>query len=144
MDSQRQVMAREEGLTMPHTVKVTTKPSGADRSWIEAGNFEVDEFGQKKWIRNRHPSKDKRLKVERADSGYASQMIDWIIVIPDNYPLTIAKITYDRRHPKKIDVLWEPSSATGKDLSREEKIKRVFELAPGNEELIELLKELLS
>ena len=130
---------------MPHTVKVTTKPSGADRSWIEAGSFEVDDFGQKKWIRHSHPTQDRRLKVERADAGYASQMIDWMIIIPDNYPLTIAKITYDRRHPKQIDVLWEPSSNDSvKILSREEKIKRVFELAKGNEELTELLKELLS
>ena len=126
---------------MSHTVKVTTKPSGADRSWIEAGGFEIDEFGQKKWVRHSHPTQDRRLKVERADSGYASQMIDWMIAIPDNYPLTIAKITYDRRNPKQIDVLWEPSSG-GKILSREEKIKRVFELAKGNEELTELLKEL--
>jgi len=127
---------------MPHTVKVTTKPSGADRSWIEAGNFELDEFGQKKWIRLSHPSQDRRLKVERGDSGYAGQLIDWMIVIPDNYPLTIAKITYDRRNPKQIDVLWEPTS--GEDSSREEKIKRAFELSQENEELTELLKELLS
>ena len=130
---------------MPHTVKVTTKPSGADRNWIEAGSFEVDEFGQKKWIRHSHPTQDRKLKVERADSGYASQMIDWMIVIPDNYHLTIAKITYDRRHPKQIDVLWEPpSSSIGKTLSREEKINRVFELVQGNEELTGLLRELLS
>ena len=128
---------------MPHTVKVTTKPSGADRSWIEAGSFEVDGFGQKKWVRHSHPTQDRLLKVERADAGYAGQMIDWMIVIPDNYPLTIAKITYDRRNPKQIDVLWEPSSS-GENVSREEKIKRAFELAQGNEELTELLKELLS
>ena len=128
---------------MPHTVKVTTKPSGADRSWIEAGNFAVDEFGQKKWTRHSHPTQDRRLKVERADSGYASQMIDWLIVIPDNYPLMIAKITYDRRNPKQIDVLWEPS-ARGQNLEREEKIKRAFELAQGNAELTKLLTELLS
>ncbi|MFQ6040593.1 MAG: hypothetical protein ACE5PV_07030 [Candidatus Poribacteria bacterium] len=127
---------------MPHTVRVTTKPSGADRSWIEAGSFEVDDFGEKKWIRRSHPTQDRRLKVERADSGYASQMIDWMIVIPDNYPLTIAKITYDRRHPKQIDVLWSPSSSE-QNLDREEKIKRAFELAQGNAELTELLKELL-
>ena len=101
---------------MPHKITVTTKPSGFDRNWIEVGTFEADAFNDRQWTRHSHPTQDKRLKISRADSGYASQNIDWIIEIPDNYPLTIAKITYDRRHPKKVEALWEPSSVDGTEV----------------------------
>ncbi len=123
-------------------ISVTTKPSGADRSWLEVGIFELDEFGRKEWVRQNHPTRDRHLKVDRKDSGYGSGTIDWVVLIPDDYPLTLAKITYDRRHPKKVEVLWEPAPSQ-RDLSREEKIQRVYELAEGNEELTSLLKELL-
>jgi len=124
-------------------ISVTTKPSGFDKSWLEVGTFKTDELGRKEWIRQNHPKQDRRLKAERKDSGYGSATIDWVVLIPEDYPLTLAKVTYDRRHPKKIEVLWEPAPVQG-DLIRKEKIQRVFELAEGNEELTNLLKELLS
>lgn len=123
-------------------ISVTTKPSGSDRSWLEVGTFKLDEFGRKEWLRHSHPTQDRRLKIDRKDSGYGSKTIDWVVLIPDDYPLTLAKITYDRRHPKKVEVLWEPSPVQ-RDLNREEKIQRAFELAEGNAELTDLLKELL-
>ena len=123
-------------------ISVTTKPSGADRNWLEVGTFKLDEFGRKEWIRHNQPRQDRRLKVGRKDAGYGNEKIDWVVLIPDDYPLTLAKITYDRRHPKKIEVLWEPAPVQS-DLNREEKIQRAFALAEGNEELTNLLKELL-
>jgi len=124
-------------------ISVTTKPSGFDRSWLEVGTFKLDEFGRKEWVRHSHPTQDRRLKVDRKDSGYGSGMIDWVVLIPDDYPLTLAQITYDRRHSKKVETLWEPTP-TQRDLSREGKIQRALKLAEGNEELTNLLKELLS
>jgi hypothetical protein len=41
-------------------------------------------------------------------------------------------------------VLWEPGAPNQTENTHESKKKRAFELAAGNEELISLLKELLS
>lgn len=123
-------------------ISITTKPSGFDKSRLEVGTFTIDELGKKEWIRHNHPTQDRRLKVERKDSGYGSATIDWVVLIPDDYPLMLAKITDDRRHPKKVEVLWEPAPVQG-DVNRPKKIQRAFELAEGNEELTKLLKELL-
>ena len=62
--------------------------------------------------------------------------------MPDNYPLTIVKVNYDRLNPRQLEVIWEPEGGTA-ETSREDKIKRVFELTSGNDELTNLLKELL-
>ena len=62
--------------------------------------------------------------------------------MPDNYPFTIVKVNYDRLNPRQLEVVWEPGSEMS-ETDRENKIKRVFELTSGNEELTNLLKELL-
>ena len=123
-------------------IKVTTKPNGAGRSWLEVGHFETDQFGRKEWIRQNVPHQDHRLKADRhySDRG---ETVDWILLVPDEYPLTIVKVNYDRLSPRKLEIIWEPGSKTP-ERTREEKIKRAFELAAGNEELIGLLKELLT
>ena len=122
-------------------INVTTKPNGAGRSWLEVGHYETDSFGRKQWIKREVPHNDRRLTTDRQYSD-RGETVDWIILVPDNYPLTIAKVNYDRLNPRQLEVIWEPEGGMS-DTNREDKIKRVFELSSGNEELTNLLKELL-
>lgn len=123
-------------------INVTTKPNGARRSWLEVGEFKTDQFGRERWDKDRTPTQDSRLEINREYSGYAGgQTIDWIISIPDDYLLTIVKVRFDRLNPKEYEVLWEPTGKLSDD--RESKIQRALELAKGNPELTSLLKELL-
>ena len=122
-------------------INVTTKPNGAGRSWLEVGHYETDSFGRKQWIKRDVPHNDRRLTTDRQYSD-RGETVDWIILVPDNYPLTIAKVNYDRLNPRQLEVIWEPEGGLSKT-DREDKIKRVFELTSGNEELTNLLKELL-
>jgi len=123
-------------------LNVTTKPNGAGRSWLEVGHFETDTLGRKQWVKKEVPHQDRRLKTDRhySDRG---ETVDWILLVPDEYPLTIVKVNYDRLSPRKLEVIWEPGGQTP-ERTREEKIQRAFELAAGNEELTNLLKELLT
>ena len=123
-------------------IEVTTKPNGAGRNWLEVGTFEIDSLGRKQWIKKNVPHQESTLTVDRQYSE-RGETIDWIVLIPENYPYALAKITYDRLKPKNLEVLWEPGSSTDSDNSRESKKKRAIELAAGNEELTSLLKELL-
>ena len=123
-------------------INVTTKPNGAGRSWLEVGYYETDPFGRKQWIKREVPHQDRRLTTDRQYSD-RGETVDWIILVPDNYPLTIVKVNYDRLNPRQFEVIWEPEGGMS-DASREDKIKRVFELTSGNEELTNLLKELLT
>ena len=128
-------------------IEVTTKPNGAGRNWLEVGHFETDTLDRKQWIKKNVPHQDSKLTVDRQYSA-RGETIDWIVIIPENYPFTLVKVTYDRLNPKQLEVLWapkgtpepEPESGT----TREDKVKRVFELAADNDELTNLLKELLS
>ena len=122
-------------------INVTTKPNGAGRSWLEVGRFEIDQFDRKQWIKRNVPHQDRHLKTDRRYSD-RGELVDWIILVPDDYPMTIIKVNYDRLSPRKVEVLWEPGSTT--EMGHEEKIKRAFELAAENEELTNLLKELLT
>lgn len=124
-------------------IEVTTKPNGAGRNWLEVGSFEVDSLGRKQWVKKNVPHQDSQLTVDRQYSP-RGDLIDWIVLIPDNYPLTLVKIMYDRLKPKDLEVLWEPSSSERLEDSRENKKKRAFELAANNKELTSLLKELLT
>lgn len=123
-------------------IEVTTKPNGAGRNWLEVGTFEIDSLGRKQWVKKNVPHQESTLTVDRQYSE-RGETIDWIVLIPENYPYALAKITYDRLKPKNLEVLWEPGSSTDSDNSRENKKKRAIELAAGNEELTSLLKELL-
>ena len=123
-------------------IEITTKPNGAGRNWLEVGHFETDVLGRKQWIKKNVPHQDTKLTVDRQYSG-RGETIDWIIIIPENYPFTLVKVTYDRLNPKAVEVLWSPDGTPESDNARDEKIKRVFELAAGNDELTKLLKELL-
>ncbi len=123
-------------------IEVTTKPNGAGRNWLEVGTFEVDVLGRKQWIKKNVPYQDSNLTVDRKYSE-RGETIDWIVLIPENYPYSLVKVTYDRLNPKDLKVLWEPGSSDKDEDSRENKIKRAFELAEGNDELTSLLKELL-
>ena len=89
------------------------------------------------------PHQDSKLTVDRQYSA-RGETIDWIVIIPENYPFSLAKVTYDRLNPKEIEVLWDPDGTPEPDTAREDKIKRVFELVDGNDELTNLLKELLT
>ena len=122
-------------------INVITKPNGAGRSWLEVGYYETDPFGRKQWIKREVPHNDRRLTTDRQYSD-RGETVDWIILVPDNYPLTIVKVNYDRLNPRQLEVIWEPEGGMS-ETSREDKIKRVFELTSGNEELTNLLKELL-
>ena len=123
-------------------INVTTKPNGAGRSWLEVGHFETDNLGRKQWVRQNVPHQDGRLKTDRQYSD-RGETVNWILLVPDEYPLTIVKVNYDRLSPRTLEVIWELGGHTS-ETTREEKIKRVFELALGNEELTNLLKELLT
>ena len=122
-------------------INITTKPNGAGRSWLEVGHYETDLFGRKQWIKREVPHQDRRLTTDRQYSD-RGETVDWIILVPEDYPLTIVKVNYDRLNPRQLEVIWEPEGGTP-ETSREDKIKRVFELTSGNEELTNLLKELL-
>lgn len=123
-------------------IEITTKPNGAGRNWLEVGHFETDTLGRKQWIKENVPHQDGKLTVDRQYSG-RGETIDWIIIIPENYPFSLVKVTYDRLNPKAVEVLWSPDGPPESEDARDEKIKRVFELAAGNDELTNLLKELL-
>ncbi|MCY4401927.1 MAG: hypothetical protein OXD54_05055 [Candidatus Poribacteria bacterium] len=123
-------------------IEVTTKPNGAGRNWLEVGTFEIDSLGRKQWVKKNVPHQESRLTVDRQYSE-RGETIDWIVLIPDNYPYALAKITYDRLKPKNLEILWEPGSSTDAGNTRENKKKRAYELAAGNEELLSLLNELL-
>ena len=123
-------------------IEITTKPNGAGRSWLEVGSFEVDSLGRKQWVNKNVPHQESKLTVDRQYSA-RGETIDWIVLIPDDYPLTLVKVTYDRLNPKDLEVLWELEASNRTKNSRESKKKRAFELAAGNEELTSLLKELL-
>ena len=122
-------------------INVTTKPNGAGRSWLEVGYFEIDQFNREQWVKRNVPYQDRRLKTDRRYSD-RGETVDWIILIPNDYPMTLVKVNYDRLNPRKVEVLWEPVSTSKED--REAKVKRAFELAAGNDELENLLKELLA
>jgi len=123
-------------------INVTTKPNGPRRSWLEVGEFKFDQFGKKRWVKDRTPDQDSRLESHREYSGYSGgQTIDWIIDIPDDYPLTLVKVLFDRLNPKRYELLWSPTGEVADD--REAKVKKAFELAKDNPELMSLLKELL-
>ena len=125
-------------------IEVTTKPNGAGRNWLEVGHFETDALDRKQWVKKNVPYQDSKLTVDRQYSA-RGETIDWIVIIPENYPFTLVKVTYDRLNPKALEVLWSPENETPEsENDREAKIKRVFELAAGNDELTNLLKELLS
>lgn len=124
-------------------IEVTTKPNGAGRNWLEVGSFEVDTLGRKQWVKKNVPYQESKLTVDRQYSE-RGETIDWIVLIPENYPLTLIKVTYDRLNPMDLEVLWEPGTSNQTEKSRESKKKRAFELAAGNEELLSLLKELLA
>ena len=126
-----------------HRIEITTKPNGAGRNWLEVGLFETDALGRKQWVKKNVPHQESRLTVDRQYSA-RGETIDWIVIIPENYPFTLVKVNYDRLNPKELEVLWDPDAAASQsETDREEKIKRVFELAAGNDELTTLLKELL-
>ena len=124
-------------------IEITTKPNGAGRNWLEVGHFETDALDRKQWVKKNVPHQDSKLTVDRQYSA-RGETIDWIVIIPENYPFTLVKVTYDRLNPKKLEVLWSPDGDSESEGTREDKIKRVFELAAGNDELTNLLKELLS
>ena len=133
-------------------IEITTKPNGWGRNWLEVGHFETDALGRKQWIKKNVPHQESKLIVDRQYSP-RGETIDWIVIIPENYPFALAKITYDRLNPKEIEVLWDPDTGlqdtasqteTEADTAREDKIKRVYELAAGNDELTNLLRELLT
>ena len=124
-------------------IEITTKPNGAGRNWLEVGHFETDTLGRKQWIKKNVPHQDSKLTVDRQYSA-RGETIDWIVIIPETYPFTLVKVTYDRLNPKELEVLWAPGGTAEPENTREDKIKRVFELAASNDELTQLLKELLS
>ncbi len=133
------------GHTEMSEVRVTTKPDGFGRSWLETGKYEVDAFERKVWRKDRSPAQDRRLKVHREYAGRAGgEVINWIIEIPEGYPLSIAKITFDRINPKEVEILWSPEAAPEADpqAARYRKIHHALELAQGNAELTTLLREL--
>ena len=123
-------------------IEITTKPNGAGRNWLEVGHFETDTLGRKQWIKKNVPHQESKLTVDRQYAA-RGETIDWIVLIPESYPFSLAKVTYDRLNPKEIEVLWDPEGTSQTETNRAEKIKRVFELAAGNDELVDLLKELL-
>lgn len=124
-------------------IEITTKPNGAGRNWLEVGHFETDALGRKQWVKKNVPHQESKLTVDRQYSA-RGETIDWIVIIPENYPFALAKVTYDRLNPKEIEVLWDPDGTPEPETIREDKIKRVFELVDGNDELTNLLKELLT
>ena len=134
---------KTENKTAMQRIEVTTKPNGAGRNWLEVGHFETDALDRKQWVKKNVPHQDSKLTVDRQYSA-RGETIDWIVIIPENYPFTLVKVTYDRLNPKALEVLWAPENETPEsENDREAKIKRVFELAASNAELTNLLKELL-
>lgn len=136
------VLFPELGKSDMKRIEVTTKPNGAGRNWLEVGTFEVDLLGRNQWVKKNVPIQDSSLTVDRNYSE-RGETIDWIVLIPENYPYSLVKVTYDRLNPKDLEVLWEPGSSDQDVNARENKKKRAFELSEGNEELTSLLKDLL-
>ena len=126
-----------------NVLKLPPNPTARDAHWLEVGHFETDALDRKQWVKKNVPHQDSKLTVDRQYSA-RGETIDWIVIIPENYPFTLVKVTYDRLNPKKLEVLWSPDGNAESEGAREDKIKRVFELAAGNDELTNLLKELLS
>ena len=124
-------------------IEITTKPNGAGRNWLEVGYFETDALERRQWVKKNAPHQDRRLKTDRRYSD-RGETIDWILLVPDDYPLTVVKVNYDRLTPRKVEVIWAPGGVAQGEMNREDKIKRAFELAAGNDELTNLLKELLT
>ena len=124
-------------------IEIATKPNGSGRNWLEVGHFDTDAFGRKQWVKKNAPHQDRRLKVDRRYSDRA-ETIDWILLVPDDYPLAIIKVIYDRLSPRKLIVIWEPGKTRQELTAREENINRAFELAADNEELSNLLRVLLA
>ena len=125
-------------------VRVTTKPDGFSRSWLEVGNFQTDAFGEKMWHKDRSLIQDRRLMVHREYAGRAGgEVINWLIQVPEGYSLTIAKITFDRINPMQVEVHVSPEQEPLQDqrTARLRKIQRMLELAQGNAELTRLLHE---
>ena len=122
-----------------HRVEVTTKPNGSGRTWLEVGNFEVYEIGRQNWIKKNIPHQDRNLKLDRRHSD-RGETIDWILMIPDDYDLTLVRVKYDRLNPRELELLWTPNE---QNLNYQEKINRAYELARENDELISLLTDLL-
>ena len=123
-------------------ITTTTKPNGSGRNWLEVGHFVDDEFGHSNWIKKGDPNQDRQLTVNRLHSD-GGATLDWIILIPENYQWTIVKINYDRLNPRSYQILWQPAASSKTDqLTKPEKIKRIYQLAAGNEELTNLLDQL--
>ena len=139
-----QNLQTERSETDMHRIEVTTKPNGAGRNWLEVGHFETDALGRRQWIKKNVPHQESKLTVDRQYSA-RGETIDWIVIIPENYPFTLVKVNYDRLNPMELEVLWDPdgTSQSQSDTAREDKIKRIYELAAGNDELTQLLKEIL-
>ena len=74
-----------------HRIEVSTKPNGFGRTWLEVGNFETDEFGRQNWVKKNIPRQDRNLKIDRRHSD-RGETIDWILMIPDDYNLTLVKV----------------------------------------------------
>ena len=78
-------------------VSIETKPNGSGNNWLELGKFEVDNFGDKVWKPNqnpRYPNQAKELEVKRTWSGNrggATERIQWAIIVPVGYSLTLVK-----------------------------------------------------
>lgn len=125
-----------------HRIEVTTKPNGAGRNWLEVGHFETDALGRKQWIKKNVPHQERKLTVDRQYTA-RGETIDWIVIIPENYPFMLVKVNYDRLNPKAFEVLWDPHETSQPEPTRDEKIKRIFELAADNDELTQLLKDVL-
>lgn len=126
-------------------IRVTTKPDGFGRSWLEVGSYRTDAFERRVWYKEGSPTQDGRLKVHREYAGRAGgEVINWIIQIPEEYPLSLAKITFDRINPQQVELLWSPEPVSEGNLGavRLQKIQRSLELAQGNSELTALLRDL--
>lgn len=91
-------------------IETTTKPNGSGSSWIEIGHFsQPDDFGDQKWIpaKDRYPQKDSRLKVQRkydGKEGSARLRIQWIIDVPEDFPLSIVA----RARGREVEILFSP------------------------------------
>lgn len=93
-------------------IEIETKPSGHNSNWLELGNFETDNFGDKKWTpckNPRYPNQSSKLECKREWSGRrggASEKIGWKIIVPDGYKLTIVQ----RWGDGEIKVLYSPEA----------------------------------
>lgn len=127
---------------MMEKIITTTKPNGFGRNWLEVGHFIDDDFGHSNWIKKGDPNQDRQLKVHRQHCDRGTTL-NWVILIPENYRWTIVKINYDRLNPRSYQILWQPKDSTKDQLTRSQKVDRVYQLAADNEELIALLHQVL-